>query len=107
MPECAIGLFPDIGASAFLQRLLGRGLGLWLALTGARLKGESAAEEGDGGGLWPWRLAANVVVDADMGESVRVGNGYPLGEGGPSSPHSPPFSPLHPPVPVLSAMPAL
>ena len=43
MPECAIGLFPDIGASAFLQRLPGRGLGLWLGLTGARLKGESAA----------------------------------------------------------------
>lgn len=39
MPECAIGLFPDIGASAFLQRLPWPGLGLWLGLTGARLKG--------------------------------------------------------------------
>jgi enoyl-CoA hydratase len=34
MPECRIGLFPDIGASFFLARCPGR-LGLYLALTGA------------------------------------------------------------------------
>lgn len=39
MPECAIGLMPDIGASYFLTRLLQGSLGLYLALTGARLKG--------------------------------------------------------------------
>lgn len=39
MPECAIGLMPDIGASYFLTRLLRPPLGLYLALTGARLKG--------------------------------------------------------------------
>ena len=38
MPECAIGLFPDVGASYFLPRLPGQ-LGVFLALTGARLKG--------------------------------------------------------------------
>lgn len=37
MPECAIGLIPDIGASYFLPRLPGN-LGLYLSLTGARLK---------------------------------------------------------------------
>jgi enoyl-CoA hydratase/carnithine racemase len=37
MPECAIGLFPDVGGSFFMPRLPG-GLGLYLALTGARLK---------------------------------------------------------------------
>ncbi len=37
MPETAIGLFPDVGGSFFLPRLLG-GIGLYLALTGARLK---------------------------------------------------------------------
>lgn len=37
MPECAIGLFPDIGASYFLPRLEG-GLGMYLGLTGARLE---------------------------------------------------------------------
>jgi len=37
MPECAIGLFPDVGGSYFLSRLQG-GLGLYLGLTGARIK---------------------------------------------------------------------
>jgi len=36
MPECAIGLFPDVGAGWYLPRLPGC-VGLWLALTGARL----------------------------------------------------------------------
>ena len=39
MPECGIGLFPDIGSSFFLTRLPGQ-LGLWLGLTGARLEGK-------------------------------------------------------------------
>ncbi len=39
MPECAIGLFPDVGANYFLNRLPGS-LGMYLALTGARLNGK-------------------------------------------------------------------
>ncbi len=38
MPECGIGLFPDVGGGWYLSRLSGR-LGQYLALTGARLKG--------------------------------------------------------------------
>ncbi|XP_043478549.1 3-hydroxyisobutyryl-CoA hydrolase, mitochondrial [Leptopilina heterotoma] len=38
MPETGIGLFPDIGGSYFLPRLKGK-LGLYLGLTGHRLKG--------------------------------------------------------------------
>ena len=38
MPECAIGLFPDVGASSFLSRLPGE-VGTYLALTGTRLQG--------------------------------------------------------------------
>ncbi|XP_012221314.1 3-hydroxyisobutyryl-CoA hydrolase, mitochondrial isoform X2 [Linepithema humile] len=38
MPETAIGLFPDVGGSYFLPRLKGK-LGLFLGLTGHRLKG--------------------------------------------------------------------
>ncbi|XP_044761959.1 3-hydroxyisobutyryl-CoA hydrolase, mitochondrial isoform X2 [Coccinella septempunctata] len=38
MPETQIGLFPDVGGSYFLPRLKGK-LGLYLALTGERLKG--------------------------------------------------------------------
>lgn len=39
MPETSIGLFPDVGGSWFLPRLEKKGLGLFLALTGQRLKG--------------------------------------------------------------------
>lgn len=38
MPETAIGLFPDVGGSYFLSRLKGK-LGVYLGLTGHRLKG--------------------------------------------------------------------
>lgn len=38
MPETSIGLFPDVGGSHFLPRLEGK-LGIYLGLTGYRLKG--------------------------------------------------------------------
>jgi len=37
MPETGIGLFPDVGGGWFLSRMSDR-IGLWLALTGARIK---------------------------------------------------------------------
>ena len=37
MPETGIGLFPDVGGGWYLSRLPGKA-GLWLALTGSRLK---------------------------------------------------------------------
>ncbi|XP_061430730.1 3-hydroxyisobutyryl-CoA hydrolase, mitochondrial isoform X2 [Lethenteron reissneri] len=45
MPETAIGLFPDVGGGYFLPRLPGR-LGLFLALTGFRLKGRDVQRAG-------------------------------------------------------------
>jgi enoyl-CoA hydratase len=45
MPETAIGYFPDIGASYFLNRLPGR-VGLYLGLTGARLSAADAVYSG-------------------------------------------------------------
>uniref|UniRef100_A0A1B6E8Y3 3-hydroxyisobutyryl-CoA hydrolase, mitochondrial n=2 Tax=Clastoptera arizonana TaxID=38151 RepID=A0A1B6E8Y3_9HEMI len=47
MPETAIGLFPDVGGSYFLPRLEGK-LGLYLALTGQRLKGRDVVKVGVG-----------------------------------------------------------
>ena len=41
MPEVAIGLFPDVGASYFLSRLDGS-LGPYLALTGVQIRGADA-----------------------------------------------------------------
>lgn len=45
MPETAIGLFPDVGGTYFLPRLGGK-LGLFLALTGHRLKGTDVYKAG-------------------------------------------------------------
>ncbi|MGB1088689.1 MAG: enoyl-CoA hydratase/isomerase family protein, partial [Alphaproteobacteria bacterium] len=45
MPETGIGLFPDVGGSFFLPRLEGR-LGMYLGLTGRRLKGADAFHAG-------------------------------------------------------------
>lgn len=45
MPETGIGLFPDVGGGWFLPLLEGE-LGMWLALTGARLKGADAYHAG-------------------------------------------------------------
>jgi enoyl-CoA hydratase len=45
MPETGIALFPDIGASFFLPRLPGK-LGMYLGLTGTRMKGADAVHAG-------------------------------------------------------------
>ncbi len=45
MPETGIGLFPDVGGGWFLPRLA-REVGTWLALTGARIKGEGVLSIG-------------------------------------------------------------
>ena len=42
MPETGIGLFPDVGGGWFLPRLEGE-LGVWLALTGHRVRGADVA----------------------------------------------------------------
>eukprot|EP01083_Nonionella_stella_P051901 137836_1 len=45
MPETGLGLFPDVGGSHFLPRLA-RNFGVYLALTGARLKGADVFHAG-------------------------------------------------------------
>lgn len=56
MPETAIGLFPDVGGSWFLDRAPGR-IGTYLALTGARIKAADAIFAG---------LATHFVPAADL-----------------------------------------
>jgi len=48
MPECALGLFPDVGGNIFLPRLSHPGLGEYFALTGRRLKGADVKHAGMG-----------------------------------------------------------
>jgi enoyl-CoA hydratase len=45
MPETGIGLFPDVGGGWFLPRLEGQ-IGIWLALSGTRLKAADAMRAG-------------------------------------------------------------
>ncbi|KAK9822375.1 hypothetical protein WJX81_004093 [Elliptochloris bilobata] len=58
MPECGIGLFPDVGACHFLPRLPGA-LGIYLALTGARLKGAEVLDA---------QIATHYVRSARLGD---------------------------------------
>lgn len=59
MPEISIGLFPDVGASWFLNRLPGR-LGLFMGLTGARLNVADTLRVG----------LADLVIDAGQIETL-------------------------------------
>ena len=52
MPEITIGLYPDVGATYFLNRTP-TGIGLFLGLTGARLNGHDAVAIGMADGLIP------------------------------------------------------
>lgn len=61
MPESGIGLFPDVGGGWYLSRLGGR-LGQFLALTGARLKGEECL----------WAGLATHYVPSDMIADLKV-----------------------------------
>ena len=62
MPEIAIGLFPDVGGTYFLNRLPA-GLGLFLGLTSARISGHDAVTLGMADGVVRsergWRFSAD------------------------------------------------
>ena len=51
MPETGIGLFPDVGGGWYLPRLPGKA-GLWLALTGARIRARTACAWGSPPTSW-------------------------------------------------------
>ena len=61
MPETGIGLFPDVGGGWFLPRLPGE-TGVWLALTGARIKAADCLALG----------IATDVVSSDRVEALKA-----------------------------------
>ncbi|MGW5521011.1 enoyl-CoA hydratase/isomerase family protein [Gordonia sp. NPDC003950] len=70
-PETAIGFFPDIGSTYFLPRLPS-GVGMWLGLTGSRVRGSQALSVG---------LATHFVPSADLPSVAdRIRSGAPLGD---------------------------
>jgi enoyl-CoA hydratase/carnithine racemase len=78
MPETAIALFPDIGATFFLPRMPGA-LGMYLALTGARITGTDAVHAGFGTHFCPRArlqdLSAAIAAD---GVAAIAGFAEPL-----------------------------
>lgn len=81
MPETGIGLFPDVGGTYFLPRCPGE-IGMYLGLTGARLKLEDAIYAGVADAFVPAdrhealiaRIAAGDDVDASIeAEAQEVG----------------------------------
>jgi enoyl-CoA hydratase/carnithine racemase len=74
MPETGIGLFPDVGGTHFLSRLPD-GLGLYLGLTGARMKAADARYAGLATDYVPSdrldELEAALAKDDDIAAAIR------------------------------------
>lgn len=62
MPETSIGFFPDVGGSHFLARCPGE-LGMYLGLTGERLRGGECLYAGVGTAFVPSTAIANLIGD--------------------------------------------
>jgi enoyl-CoA hydratase len=76
MPETGIGLFPDVGGGWFLPRLPGQ-TGVWLALTGARLKAADTVFLGIHTHYLPSDAleAFRAILSADPAHPVDVADG--------------------------------
>src|SRR5437763_1614893 len=72
MPETGIGLFPDVGATRFLNRCPGH-VGRYLGLTGARGNAADALYYGlDAALALEYRLTQHVMAGHDFYEGVRA-----------------------------------
>ena len=74
MPESSIGLIPDVGGSYFMPRLPGK-LGLYLGLTGARLRGADVLYAGIGTSYMASEKLAEFVSElakADISDATDV-----------------------------------
>lgn len=91
MPETGIGLFPDVGGGWFLPRLPGQ-TGVWLALTGARLKAADTVFLGIHSHYLPSDAldAFRAILAADPAHPVDVADGLEADAGEPTiEPHLP------------------
>jgi len=87
MPETGIGLFPDVGGTYFLPRCPGQ-IGMYLGLTGARLKVADAVYAGIADAFVPAdrheallaRLVEGEAVDAAIAAETEATNDAPLAE---------------------------
>ncbi len=74
MPETGIGLFPDVGGTYFLPRCPGE-LGMYLGLTGARLKGADILTAGVATHFVPRASMAaleQALIDAAPGDKASI-----------------------------------
>lgn len=78
MPETGIGLFPDVGGGWFLPRLSGE-LGIWLSLTGERLKGSDVAAARIATHFLPSELISNLKAQIQRAD-FSFGAAEMLGE---------------------------
>ncbi len=74
MPETGIGLIPDVGGSYFLPRLPGR-LGMFMALTGARLKAADCLYAGIGTHFMTAERIEAVLADLANADLARGAKG--------------------------------
>ncbi len=91
MPETGIGLFPDVGGGWFLPRLPGQ-TGVWLALTGARLKAADTVFLGIHTHYLPSDAleAFRAILAADPAHPIDVADGLEVDAGDPPiEPHLP------------------
>jgi len=79
MPETGIGLFPDVGGGWYLPRKEGE-IGMWLALTGARLKAADCLRAGIASFYMPTEILgaaraqiAGAMQSHDPGAALRSG----------------------------------
>ncbi len=74
MPETGIGLFPDVGGSYFLPRLRGGdlALGLYLGLTGARLKAADTLFAGIATHFIPRQRHGEFLAALSAGEDITA-----------------------------------
>lgn len=81
MPETGIGLFPDVGGTWFLPRCPGE-IGMYLALTGERLKAADAIYAGIADVFVPSERLAGLRSRLAAGEPVETVSGSLSGDAG-------------------------